>query len=109
MDAGPDRAPTTGHSAISATMSGVLASVGVTEIRSIRSLMIAPTITVLPVRKSQQLVAVAIHHDGNATEVTSVAKWSSSGNSIAIVSTSGLVTALASGQVTIAATLPGVS
>src|SRR5712692_2903227 len=46
-----------GQTTISATMSRVVASVGVTEIRSIRSLMMAPAVTVLPVRRSQQFVA----------------------------------------------------
>ena len=71
--------------------------------------MIAPAITVLPARKSQQLAAVAIGRGGSGKDVTSMAKWSSSNNSIAIVSTTGLLTALISGQVTVTATLDGVS
>jgi len=75
----------------------------------ISSLMVAPDITVLPARTSQQFFAVVIGSDGKGKDVTSLARWYSSNDSIAIVSTSGFVTALTSGQVTITATLNGVS
>jgi outer membrane protein TolC len=75
----------------------------------ISSLMVAPEITVLPARKSRQFFAVAIGSDGKAKDVTSLARWYSSNDSIAIVSTSGLVSAITPGQVAITATLNGVS
>ena len=75
----------------------------------ISSLMIAPDVTVLPARNSQQFFAAAIGSDGKGKDVTSMARWYSSNDSIAIVSTSGLVTALTSGQVTITVSLYGES
>jgi hypothetical protein len=75
----------------------------------VSSLMIAPDVGVLPARKSRQFFVVAIGSDTRGRDVTSTATWSSSNDSIAIVSTSGLVTALTSGQVTLTAMFSGVS
>jgi outer membrane protein TolC len=74
----------------------------------IRSLMVAPDVSVLPAGKSRQFFAAAIGSDGKGTDVTSIARWYSSNDSIAIVSTSGFVTALTSGQISITVSLSGV-
>jgi hypothetical protein len=73
------------------------------------SIMITPGVSKLLVGQSQQFSAIAIYNDGSAKNATSEATWRCSSNSDAIVSTSGLVTALAIGEVTITATVSGVS
>ena len=75
---------------------------------SVKTILVLPSDGVLTVRGCRQLAAVAVS-DGRGKDVTSVVKWSSSNESIAIVSTSGLVTGLRSGHVTITASLDGVS
>ncbi len=102
-----DSAP--GQTTITGQIPGSRASERASVVPGISSLMLVPSVKVLPVRKSQQLFAVAIDSEGGGKDVSSIAKWISSGNSVAIVSTSGLVTALTSGQVTITAALSGIS
>ena len=76
---------------------------------TVKSIMITPAVSSLTTGQSQKFSAIAIYGDGSAKDATSDARWRCSSNSDAIVSTSGLVTALAKGQVTISATVSGVS
>ena len=66
----------------------------------IQSLMLTPGISELETGHSQQFSAIAVLTDGKASDATSKSMWRSSGSE-AVVSTAGLVTALAPGQVTI--------
>ncbi|HTU41082.1 MAG TPA: Ig-like domain-containing protein [Candidatus Aquilonibacter sp.] len=59
----------------------------------------------ITVGQSNQLTATAKYSDGSTKNVTASVSWSSSSAGIATVSKSGLMTALAAGQVKIAATL----
>ena len=72
------------------------------------TLMVLPADGTLTIRDCKQFAAVGIA-DGTGKDATSVAKWSSSNESVAIVSTSGLVTAIGAGDVVISADLDGVS
>lgn len=56
-----------------------------------------------------QLTAFAQSSDGSAEDVTSRAGWGSSNNSVATVSTTGLVRAVGNGSVEITASLDGVT
>ena len=76
---------------------------------AVQSIMITPALSVLVAGQSQQFSAITIYRNGKAKDVTREAVWQCSSNSGAIVSTSGLVTALSTGQVTISATSSGVS
>jgi hypothetical protein len=76
---------------------------------SVKSVMITPVLSALVAGQSRQYSAIAIFGDGSAKDATSEATWRSSCNSKAIISASGLLTALATGQVTITATVSGVS
>ena len=75
---------------------------------STRTLMVLPPDSTLTVRACKQFGAVGVA-DGRGKDVTSVAKWSSSKESVAIVSTSGLITAIATGEAVISADLDGLS
>jgi hypothetical protein len=57
------------------------------------------------VGQTSQLVATVTRPDGSTVDVTTVAKWSSSNTAVALVSSSGLVTAFSAGVTTISATL----
>lgn len=72
------------------------------------TIMVLPSDSTLTVRTCKQFAAVAIA-DGIGKDVTSVAKWSSSKESVAIVSTSGLITATGTGEAVIGAKLNGIS
>ena len=56
-----------------------------------------------------QFTATATMADGSTQDVTNQAAWSSSDSSIATVSSSGMVTGVAAGSVTVAATYQSVS
>jgi uncharacterized protein YjdB len=71
--------------------------------------MVTPAVSALVAGQSQQYSAIAIYRDSSAKDVTSEAIWQCSRSSDAIVSSAGLVTALATGQVTITATVSSVS
>jgi hypothetical protein len=75
----------------------------------VQSIMVTPAVSALVAGQSQQYSAIAIYRDSSAKDVTSEAIWQCSRSSDAIVSSAGLVTALATGQVTITATVSSVS
>jgi len=60
-------------------------------------------------REAQFRAAVANMSNGTTENVTTTAAWTSSNPSIATVSTSGLVTAIAQGTVSISATFDNVT
>ena len=103
-----ERWATAGHPTNSATSSAGSSFKGTAAQPTVRTIMVLPSASSLTVRGCRQLAAVAIG-DAGGRDVTSVVKWSSSNESVAIVSTSGLVTGLRSGHVTITASLAGVS
>lgn len=77
-------------------------------------LTVTPASKLLAVDETQQYKASAVNVGGSSTDVTSSATWSSSDNSIATVSASGLVTAVSAGTgngtvVTISASSDGES
>jgi len=104
-----------GTVAIKATVDGVVGTLGITVSASTGT---SGTVAVVRVTLAQALV-----QPGGSTQATAVAldastknrisagppAWSSSNSSVATVSSSGLVTAVAIGQATITATIAGVS
>ena len=77
--------------------------------RPLQTLMLVPGTVVMSVGDSRRLFAIAVYNDGSAMDVSSQTTWSCSCNWNAIVSTSGLVTALNAQQVMVTATLSGVT
>jgi uncharacterized protein YjdB len=63
----------------------------------------------ISVGQSEQLTATAKYSDGSTKNITSSVSWTSSSAGIATVGKSGLLTAIATGQVQIAATLDVIS
>lgn len=74
---------------------------------------VTPTNPSIPVQATQQFTATAVFTDNTTRNVTALATWSSSSNSVAVVANSGATigraTALAEGTSTITATYEGMS
>ena len=71
---------------------------------SLSSITITPSITSLGIDATQQLAATGKYSDGSSKDLTSTVTWSSSSNSLATVSSGGLVTGVKSGSISITAT-----
>ena len=93
-----------GTSTITATLSGVqgLATVTVNA-KAIVSISITPGTQTLYLNSTQQFNAIATYNDGSVQDVTTTAQWQSSAPSLAQVSSSGVVTAIASGDASVSA------
>ena len=74
---------------------------------TVTSLAITGTTTLSGVGQTSQLTATATFSDGSTQNVTALVTWQSSNAASATVSSSGLVTALTSGTVTITANYQG--
>lgn len=79
----------------------------------VQSIAIAPSGATVPAGTTQALAATGTFSDGTTQDLTALASWTSSDTAVAAVSnaagTSGVVTALAPGSVTITAAYSGVS
>jgi hypothetical protein len=76
---------------------------------TLTTVTVSPSTPSVAVGKTQQMVATGTYDNGTTDTVTDSATWSTSDNTIATVSSSGLVTGVASGTATISATLNGLS
>jgi len=101
------QALTTGTSTITATDPSSLISAvsSVTVLPAVLdSLSLSSSTVSLAKGETQQLAATGLFSDGTTSDLTSLVSWSSSDTSTALVSPSGLVTALGTGVVSITAT-----
>lgn len=100
-----------GSSTITATSEGQSGTSSITVTQSatpVASVTVAPTSASVSVGATQQLTATTSDANGNVLTGRAIS-WSSDAPSVATVSTSGLVSALASGTATITATSEGKS
>jgi uncharacterized protein YjdB len=106
------------HSAVVMISRLAALAFGVLPIAGCKNFFIGPTLTTVTVSpstpsvaisKTQQMVATGTYDNGAIDNVTDSANWSTSDNSIATVSSTGLVTGVAAGTATISATLNGLS
>jgi hypothetical protein len=96
-----------GSTTITATNAGVTSTLVVVVVTDlVASLSISGTTTVTS-GQTTQLSAILNFKDASTQDVTGAASWSSSDQTIAVVSASGLLTAIAPGSVTIAASYMG--
>jgi hypothetical protein len=72
------------------------------------SILIAPGLKDLQAGRSQQFSAIATFSNGRAQDVTSEAIWDCSSNTSAVVSTTGLLTGLSAGAITISVEFQGI-
>jgi hypothetical protein len=73
------------------------------------SLLIAPGMAELPMGKSQQYSAIATDSDGHARDVSAEANWSCSTDTGAVLSATGLLTALSEGRLRIRVEFQGLT
>ena len=71
------------------------------------SLSVTPSSKIIASDQTVQLTATATYSDKTTEDISGTVTWTSSDQSIATVSSSGLVTAVKEGPVTITATVPG--
>lgn len=71
------------------------------------SIAVTPATNTIASNQTVQLTATATYNDASTEDISGTVTWTSSDTSIATVSSSGLVTAVQEGSVTITATVPG--
>jgi|GEM_PF-5404863 len=71
------------------------------------SLSVTPAESTIASNQTVQLTATATYNDASTEDISGTVTWTSSDTSIATVSSSGLVTAVKEGSITITATVPG--
>lgn len=82
---------------------------GPTPAVTLVSIAVAPAGQSIPVNGTQQFTATGAYSDSSSRDLTSQVNWSSSADSVATVSNSGLATGVGSGTVNITATMGSVS
>lgn len=100
----------TGTTTIAASSAGV-SGITVLTVSSavITTIEIVPSPLSLAIGSSQQLSAIATYSDETTKDVSSAATWTSSDGTIAPVSATGMVTAVATGSATLTATSGGIT
>jgi hypothetical protein len=80
-----------------------------TPAKVVTSISITPETQTLFLNSSQQFDAVSVYSDGSVQDITTTAQWQSSAPNDATVSSAGIVTAVAAGNVTISVASGSVS
>jgi uncharacterized protein YjdB len=94
---------------ITASLSGVSASVSVQVQTTLLSISVTPANPAIELNTTQPLAASGTFSDGTEQDLTNKVTWTSSDTSKATIDTTGLVTAVASGSSTITAAMNGVT
>jgi len=98
-----------GQTTITATVGSLTDTANLTVVAAhLTSISVTPATQAMAVGTTQQFTAVGSFDDGSTQLLTSLT-WSSSSNSVATVSTSGLVTAVGTGTATLTATSGSIS
>ena len=87
-----------GSANLSVSYNGKAANASVSVGKTLNSISVNPLSINLAQGKTQQIVVNANYSDGSVTNVTSQSQYTTSNASVATVSTSGLITAVASGS-----------
>jgi hypothetical protein len=96
---------TLGQTTIQAKSGSVIATTRLTvSNKTITSISINPSNTVMTSGSSQQFTATGTFSDGSTGDVTTSVSWSSSNTAVATVTSGGFVTAVSTGSTTITAT-----
>ena len=99
-----------GPTTISATLGAVTGNTGLTVTTPVISfLTVSPDGLTLGAGVKQQFTATATYSDGSSQDLSSGVTWSTSDNTLATVNSTGLVTTVAAGTITITATLGSIN
>ncbi|MBS1805884.1 MAG: Ig-like domain-containing protein [Acidobacteria bacterium] len=96
-------------SVIATATSGSVSGTLVVTINGVSTIDVVAPNPSLASGSTEQLTATAVFSDHSTKSITSDAAWQSSDNTVAVVSPSGLLTALKSGNVTVTATWNSIS
>ena len=103
----------TGAATITATADGVSGSTSLTVLPVLVSISVTPADRSLDIGATQQYTATGTYSDNSTKDLSGVATWSSSAEAIATISNAagsrGFATAVSAGQVSVFATLGGIS
>lgn len=97
-----------GTTTISASFGGVVGSTTLTVV-ALQSITVTPNPVSLAPNNTQQFTATGNYSDGSTKNLTAAVNWQSSNSRIASISGGGLATGIAPGNVTISASLSGVT
>lgn len=101
---------TPGQSTISVSYDSMTASATLTVTAAkLTSIVVTPPIPVVGVNGTIQFTATGVYTDNTTQDVTSQVTWSSSAANVALISSSGLASALSNGTTTITASDQGLS
>ena len=90
----------------------LLAACGdVTDVATIKltEIQVSPANLTLPVGVNQQFIATGIYSDNSKKDITASVSWNSDNQTIATITSAGLVSAISTGSVKISASFDGVS
>ncbi len=100
----------TGDATVTATILGVTGQTTVSAVNlAVSQIQIIPASVQLAIGTTTKLTAIATFADNSTQDVSSQIAWLSSNNAVATVDSTGLVTGVAAGSVTLSATLLGVT
>ncbi|MGY3857790.1 beta strand repeat-containing protein [Aeromonas intestinalis] len=100
----------TGDATVTATILGVTGQTSVSAVNlAVSQIQIIPASVQLAIGTTTKLTAIATFADNSTQDVSSQIAWLSSNNAVATVDSTGLVTGVAAGSVTLSATLLGVT
>src|SRR5215471_3473985 len=97
-----------GTTTISASFGGVVGSTTLTVV-ALQSITVTPNPVSVAPNNTQQFTATGNYSDGSTKNLTAAVNWQSSNSRIASISGGGLATGIAPGNVTISASLSGVT
>jgi trimeric autotransporter adhesin len=85
--------------------SGLISGTATLEVTAavLNSITVTPAMPVLGINSTQQFTATGIYSDGNTQDLSNLVVWTSSEASVAVISNTGLLTALAKGTADISA------
>lgn len=99
-----------GSATITATYSGSSANATLTVSNAtVQSITVTPASPTIALGSMQQFAASALFSDGSTQDITSIATWTSSTPTVAVVNAHGLASSATHGQTSVGATLQGVS
>jgi hypothetical protein len=99
-----------GSTTVTASLSGVsgTATLGVAA-KVVTAVSVSPSPASVVAGTTQQFTAAATYSDSSTADVTATAHWTTANAAVAMISSTGLLTAVASGSTTVTASLSGIN
>jgi len=98
-----------GQTTITATLGTVTGTAPLTAVATLKTIAVTPVGVTVRVTATQQYAAMGTYDDASTGDITSTVAWSTSDSTLATISSTGLLTGVKSGAVTVSASLTGVT